>query len=348
MTKTYIAFIRDHSGSMRTLARAAARDYNLNLETIKEASQKNNQDTIVSVIKCGVPDKNLSLRAIVEREKVNSNINALMPMNESQYDTLGNATPLFDSVGEAIEIMESVPDYKDPTVAFLVMTITDGYENSSVKWRNILQGKIQQLQATDRWTFAFRVPKGHKRDLVNLGIPEGNILEWELTEAGLQQASYDTQVATMEFYEQRTAGKTATRSFYTTNMANVDPKQVAKSLKDISKEVQIFWIKPQEHDIQIKDFVEKQGKVYQKGMAFYHLTKTEKEVQPYKKMVIREKASSKVYGGQLTRSLLGLPSYGNIKIVPGDHGQYEIFIQSTSTNRKLKENTFLLLWEKGI
>jgi hypothetical protein len=31
-------------------------------------------------------------------------------------------------------------------------------------------------------------------------------------------------------------------------------------------------------------------------------------------------------------------------LAPGQHGQYEIFIQSTSTNRKLVEDTNVMVW----
>ena len=82
-----------------------------------------------------------------------------------------------------------------------------------------------------------------------------------------------------------------------------------------------------------------------KGAAFYQLTKTETAIQDYKKIIIRDKTSNAIYEGVATRDLLGVPHVGNIRLAPGNHGNYDIFIQSTSVNRKLDKNTQLLYWE---
>src|SRR5580692_9156244 len=111
--KQYIGISRDHSGSMRGLTHLASADYNLNLEAIQRASRDNNLDTIMNVIKCGVGH-----RATVDRETVNSNVQVLRPMSPSAYIADGNGTPLFDSVGELIELMENVPDANDIEVSF--------------------------------------------------------------------------------------------------------------------------------------------------------------------------------------------------------------------------------------
>lgn len=101
--------------------------------------------------------------------------------------------PLFDSVDKLIDLLSAAPDANDPSVSFLVMVITDGEENSSMIKGPALAAKIRNRQATDRWTFVFRVPFGGKAELVRLGIPAGNIQEWEQTEEGYREA---TQVTT--------------------------------------------------------------------------------------------------------------------------------------------------------
>jgi hypothetical protein len=41
------------------------------------------------------------------------------------------------------------------------MVITDGEDNNSRKYSGVAIGSIiRTLQATDKWTFVFRVPKG--------------------------------------------------------------------------------------------------------------------------------------------------------------------------------------------
>uniref|UniRef100_A0A183CQG1 VWFA domain-containing protein n=1 Tax=Globodera pallida TaxID=36090 RepID=A0A183CQG1_GLOPA len=53
-SKNYIGFVNDHSGSMSSLASAAARDYNTNITAIKDAATREMLDTVVSVIGIGL------------------------------------------------------------------------------------------------------------------------------------------------------------------------------------------------------------------------------------------------------------------------------------------------------
>lgn len=341
--KNYIGISRDHSASMRSIEHAAARDYNDNIAAIRDGSTREGQDTIVSVVKCGVGQ-----RGSIEREVVNSNVSKLKPLNESRYGATGWSTPLFDSVGDLIEILEAAPDKDKGDVSFLVMAITDGLDNASRRWSaSSLSRKIQQLQGTDRWTFVFRVPRGYKRSLVGMGIPEGNILEWDQTEQGVQVATIATRQAFDAYYSDRSRGLTSTRNFYTTDLSKVTARTVKSKLIDISDEVD-FWNVQSQHDgMQIRDFVERKlrrGEM-KKGAAFYQLTKPEKEVQDYKQIAIRDKKTKAVYSGVEARNILGLPHNGTVKVVPGNHGAYDIFIQSTSVNRKLVAGTQVMYWD---
>lgn len=336
--KNYIGISRDHSGSMRGIALAAGRDYNDNIAAIKEGSAEQNIDTIVSVVKCGV-----GYRATVDREVVNSNVTMLQPIKDGQYIADGNATPLFDSVGDLIEQLESVPDADNPEVSFVVMVITDGGENSSKKWSGAtISKKIKELQKTDRWTFSFRVPRGYKRELTQYGIPEGNILEWDQTERGVQAASIATRSAVKSFYAARSAGATSTSKFYA-DLSEVTISEVKQALVDISNQVDVYVVGSNNDGVQIKDFVEAQGITFTKGCAFYQLSKTE-TVQDYKQIAISDKITGAVYSGYAARDMLGLPHTGECKLAPGQHGQYDIFIQSTSVNRKLVKGTNIMIW----
>jgi hypothetical protein len=97
--------------------------------------------------------------------------------------------------------------------------------------------------------------------------------------------------------------------------------------------------------VEIGPFVEKKTRTaYQRGSAFYELVKTEKAVQASKLIVIRNRRDGAVYAGQSARDLLGLPTQGTIKLSPGDHGDWEIFIQSTSSNRHLPVGSKVLYW----
>lgn len=336
--KNYVGISRDHSGSMYGIALAAGRDYNDNIASIKEGATKHGIDTIVSVVKCGA-----GRPARVVREVVNSNVQMLKPIEDGDYVADGNSTPLFDSVGDLIEQLEAVPDANDPEVSFVVMTITDGEENSSQKWSGYEIGKkIKELQKTDRWTFVFRVPRGYKRNLSQYGIPEGNILEWDQTDKGVQAATVATRSAFSSFYAARASGVTSTDKFYA-DLSKVSLTEVKQNLVDISGEVDVYVVGANNDGVQIRDFVEAQGVTYTKGCAFYQLSKTE-TVQGYKQIAIRDKKAGGVYSGFAARDLLGLPQSGDVKLAPGQHAQYEIFVQSTSVNRKLAKGTNLMVW----
>lgn len=337
--KNYIGISRDHSGSMRHIRGAAARDYNQTISSLKETATAEQIDTIISVVKCGYGSVSR-----VKREVTNSSIVAVQPMLEREYEANAPGTPLFDSIGELIDMFESTPDANDPNVSFLVMAITDGAENDSRKWNKTLVQKIKVLQATDRWTFIFRVPNSYKGFLTNLGIPDGNILEWEQTEQGVQQATQATSEAFKSFYSELKTGKKSTSSFYKTDLSNINVDQIKSQLIDISTQVQFWPVLAQHNSMQIRDFCEaKSGAKMLRGAGFYELTKKE-EVQEYKQIAIRDRITNAVYTGVAARDLLGLPRVGTIVIKPGDHANYDVFIQSTSVNRKLLEGMTIMYW----
>ena len=53
--KNYLGFVNDHSGSMRSLASAAIKDYNANIDAVKHAANTEMLDTVVSVVGVGFP-----------------------------------------------------------------------------------------------------------------------------------------------------------------------------------------------------------------------------------------------------------------------------------------------------
>lgn len=336
--KNYIGFARDHSGSMATIARHAARDYNENIVSIKEEAANHGIDTIVSVVELGY-GSTAQVRTIIK----NSSVAALKPITESSYSANGRGTPLFDAVGDLVEQLQAVPDASDPDVSFVVFTTTDGAENASQKHSGKTIAKmIKELQATDRWTFVFRVPKGYKSSLTQYGIPDGNIQEWDQSEKGMQVSTVATRSAFKGFYAARASGVKSTDKFYT-DMSSVSLKEVKAALVDISKQVDVYEVDAQWDGSQIRDFVNAQGVTFAKGCAFYELKKTE-TVQDYKQIAVRDKTSGSVYSGYAARDLLGLPHSGDCKVAPGQHGNYEIYVQSTSVNRKLTKGMGLMIW----
>ena len=95
-------------------------------------------------------------------------------------------------------------------------------------------------------------------------------------------------------------------------------------------------------DSPVKDYVESFLKTpFRVGSAYYQLTKPEK-VQPYKNVLLFNKKNGKVFGGDQNRKILNLPSF-EVKINPASHPEYDLFIQSTASNRKLLKGTKVIV-----
>lgn len=334
--KNYVGFVNDHSGSMQLLAKTAINDYNANITATKEAATREMLDTVVSVVALGFP-KNRE----ITRQVVISNPHVLKPI--TTWSTEGG-TPLYDAIGNIIELFESLPDADSDNVSFLVIVTTDGEEAHSIKYsRADLTNKIHALQASGRWTFVFRVPKGASRWVTGLGVPFDNIQEWETSESGMRASTVQTTTSMNSFYTMRSAGAKSSSTFYS------DAKKVNTSaLVDITNKASLYVVDGYSvtEGMWIRDFVLTKRANYLKGAAFYQLTKTEPKIGEKKMIAVRERATGKIYGGVQAREMIGLPKFGNARLHPGDHKNYDIFIQSESVNRKLVKGTGLLYWEE--
>lgn len=89
------------------------------------------------------------------------------------------------------------------------------------------------------------------------------------------------------------------------------------------------------NDEDIMTFSANNGLTFERGKSFYNFTKPEL-IQKNKEIVLREKSSGDFFEGNMCRKMLNLITYDQTKrIKPTDFPQYDIFIQSTSLNRKL-------------
>ena len=331
--KNYVGFVNDHSGSMISLAEAAIRDYNAMITAVKDAASREMLDTVVSTVGIGMQGNT------VERQVVISNPHVLKPVS---HWTAHGYTPLYDGIGNIIELFQSLPDYESPNVSFLVSITTDGEESGSNKYDAFLIKKlICEMQKTGRWTFVFRVPKGSRHMVSNLGVPENNIQEWETTLDGMNEATKVAQQAMDTYFTSRSSGAKSSTTFYA-DATKVD----TSALADISKEVSLYVVPDADMGIEMRPFILRHRMECLKGAAFYQLTKTENRVSPTKLVAIRERATGKVFSGKAARQMIGLPTNKNARLHPGDHGDFDLFIQSKSANRKLVGGTGVLYWAK--
>lgn len=101
-----------------------------------------------------------------------------------------------------------------------------------------------------------------------------------------------------------------------------------------------FQVLHVDDDCVIKDFVKSTGAPFRKGRGFYQFTKTE-TVQEQKEVVLVDKTTGDMWSGASAREMIGVP-YGERGRVRPAALPYDVFIQSTSWNRKLKSGTRFL------
>ncbi len=337
MKTNHIAILLDRSTSTRGIAPKLIEQFNQQVALITERSAAENQKTHLSLYTfSSAADRPLLFEAPLDLINVK-------PMTRNSYVVEGN-TAMLDSIGMAIEDLQLFHrDLRNFDHSFLIIVLTDGEENVSAKYnKHTLRDLMNQKVRTDVWSFAFLVPQGGRRNLIqNFDIPEGNIQEWDTTAAGVDVMQRKTSTALSNYFTARTSGMRSTGSFFT-DLAGVSVQQVKQNLDEVTG---MFWSTPVTRDSSIRDFCEARlGVTYQTGNAYYELTKPE-AVQHHKKVVVEHRVSGKRYSGPDARRLLGLPDGGEVRVRPGDHGDWKIFIQSTSVNRKLMAGTTVLYYK---
>lgn len=91
----------------------------------------------------------------------------------------------------------------------------------------------------------------------------------------------------------------------------------------------------------IKGFVIKSGATFKKGKGFYQFTKREM-VQENKEVVLVNKRTGDMFTGDAAREMIGLPRGQRGNVSPRMLESYDVYIQSTSANRKLIGGTKFL------
>lgn len=346
----HIALLIDRSGSMWRLTDGVIQQYNQQAQHITASSDRMGQKTHFSLYTFA--DK-ADQPILVE---VPLDLVTLKPLTRDTYTAQGN-TAMLDSIALSVDQLSRFG--RGPGDSFLVIVITDGEENASVDygmwnggWER-MSSLIQKKLGTDAWTFVFLVPEGKKESLLRkLQVSEGNVQEWEQTARGVEEYTRKVSAGIDQYFQVRQQGLRATKSFFTTNAGAIPKAQVSNTLTDVTSRFRKATIMKSDCDtanaagdkcVVIKPFCEKYFGDFHEGSAYYSLTKKEK-VQHGKPIVIEDRTTGKLYGGDDARTLLGLPLHGEIKVEPGDHGTYCIYIQSTSNNRKLAEGQTVIYY----
>ncbi len=313
----HVVLVLDASVSMRHLREEVVAVADNLISHLAQRSKELDQETRITVYKFGD-----AVNCLVYDKDV-----LRLPSMKTLYNISGN-TALLDATYKAIEDLKKTATlYGDH--AFLVYVLTDGEENSS---RTTTASKLQDtlVRLPDNWTLAAMVPNQLGAfEAKKFGFPANNISVWDVSKKGISEAGEVIRRATDNFMQARSQGFRGTKTLFDISLDNVS----LKNLTRLSPLKYSIWAMPPNETMYIKDFVEKNGRTYQIGHAYYELVKRE-TIQAQKDIAIQAKDSGDVYVGTEARGMLGLPNE-NVMVSPTDHPLYRIFVQSTSVNRKL-------------
>lgn len=323
----HIVFVIDRSGSMASLAQEVVKVFDSQIQYLAQRSKELEQETRVSVylfngqVQCLVYDKDV-LR---------------LPSLAGFYQAAGS-TALIDGTLKAISDLKKTPElYGDHS--FLVYVLTDGQNTDNAYLSKNLSHEIKTLP--DNWTVAVLVPSQlSAREAKQFGFPSENVQIWATDNDGLREVGEVLKQTTGAYMQARITGVRGTKSLFNLDTGGLKTNVVKKILDQLSPSG--YLILPVRKDAVIKDFVESwTGKDYRQGSSYYQLTKPE-IIQKSKQICVRNKRDGCIYSGVHARAVIGLPA-SEVKVSPTHHAEFDIFVQSTSINRKLVAGTELIV-----
>ena len=324
----HVIYLLDVSGSMRGIIGHAKQVLVNSLSSMQSISERHGQETLVSLYTFNHTASQLFNDQAIANINL-SNINFSADGGTALIDAALKA--ILDGIQNQISSKNDNEDH-----SYLLNVITDGYDEHSKYKADDLKKVISKLN--DEWTVAIQVPDANSIfSSKSAGFPAGNISVWDRTSKKGLEESVDTFTTSFHNYAAaRSVGQKSSTTYYAkTDLSNVSRSQVQANLDQVSGRLYHCQRGP----VQIRDFVEAQtGGVYRAGTAYYELTKPEL-VHESKNVVIVHKKDGRKYGGKNARKFLGIPENQRIKVTPGDHGDWRIFIQSTSVNRSIHKNT---------
>lgn len=324
---THVNYVLDASYSMEGHAANLVKVVDGHIQHLADRSRSLDQDIHISVydfaddVRCLIYDRDV-LR---------------LPSIAKLYRPRGN-TALIDATLQSLEELAQTAQIHGEH-AFLTFVVTDGQENRSRRRSAELRTKLSALAAN--WTVACLVPDAvGKDDAMAYGFAPDNIAIWNPSGLrGVEEAGVVMAEATDNFLDNRANGVVGTRSLFSTGIDAVNITTVRSTLDLLDPNS--YQVLPVPRDTDIKAFFAGHPMAFRQGANYYQFTKRE-TIQASKKVVVREKATGRFYGGQHARDLLGL-QLNDIRDTPGYNPEYDVFVQSTSPNRKLIGGTDLLV-----
>lgn len=202
---TYVGFVQDHSGSMMSNADLAMSNFNeQRAKLLKEEDET--MEHLVTIIEFD--------------DQIHCNVDN-MPINEVKqmgHWWCGGMTALYDGIANCINNIKLKMDAdKREDKAALVVIQTDGHENQSSDYageegRVRLNKLINELEATEKWTFVFLGENIDKEIAADMGFKAGNTLNH--TKGQTLYAYSATSRGLDSYLKSRKAGVTQVMNWY--------------------------------------------------------------------------------------------------------------------------------------
>lgn len=203
--RNHIAIVLDESGSMMSIRREIMDVFNEQVDVVRASAM--DQPTTISLVKFSthVPDP------VYWTEPVD----VMRRLSPADYQPNG-LTAMLDAVGLTIDRLRALPDADDENTSFLVMVLSDGQENNSRRYSfGDVAERIQTLERTDRWTFAYI---GANQDLGEMAdrllIPAANMMAFESTSVGAQSVGHAMRESTVDWVGKRRRGQKSDKAFF--------------------------------------------------------------------------------------------------------------------------------------
>ena len=217
--------------------------------------------------------------------------------------------------------------------SFLVIIVTDGEDTYGNRFGDAA------LAAAPNWTFTAACPPGQRRELINRGFDPDNVVEWEGSRQGMEKLTNVSAQAVTNYMGLRSSGITKSYAFYA-DASGIGTKELRDLTRVAKRPVEV------KSEALTREFAEDYtGQPYRLGSLYYRLDKPEK-VQALKDIMLWHKKDKALFASSAkvnVRDILGLASEGEIKVIPGNHGDFEIYVQSTSPVRKLPSHTKVVI-----
>ncbi len=204
--KTYVAMILDKSGSMLSLRESAVKSFNDQIKSLKRESEKNNLETVVSIV---LFNHEISVQV------GSAEVGLVNELKEETYQPSG-MTALYDAIGQTIHRFEKNYELgKEDAVLFVI--VTDGMENSSQEFggergRKNLKSEIERLENTKQWTFTFIGTENALDQALDIGI--ASTLQYDASDVGLDFMAQGQTRAFATYFNSRASGETSVKNLY--------------------------------------------------------------------------------------------------------------------------------------